>query len=423
MASFAICWNRQIKILLAIALLVGLQLLPGAVQKTSAQIQSINFLDNKASVQIPFRNINNLILIPVLLDNMIPLEFLLDTGVRTPILTDRVYSDILNINYDRSLSLRGAGSGIDVQAYVASNVRMMLPNVQVSNLPILVLEEDYLELGSQLGVPVHGIIGYELFARFVVKIDYARNMITLYEPEQFKAPRSYKRFNLTLESTKPFIEAEVTDKDGKKHTLKLLVDTGASHALLLHTDRADVPLPTKTLYGSLGRGLLGNIEGHIGRLPELSIAEFTFSNVLSSFPNAESYSLTNHEQERDGTLGGDVLSRFTVIVDYPHKALYLDKGDSFKRPFIFNRSGLTISAHGKALDSLVVTDIRKDSPAAKAGILKKDLLFKINGTHTQGGGLPMAAEYMRKREGKKLKVVVIRNGKKIRTHFRLHDEI
>ncbi|WP_224995450.1 aspartyl protease family protein [Cesiribacter sp. SM1] len=423
MAKLAIYWNKQIRILLAIALLVGLQLLPVAVYKAGAQIQSINFLDSKASVQIPFRNINNLILIPVLLDNMIPLEFLLDTGVRTPILTDRVYSDILNINYDRSLSLRGAGYGTDVQAYVASNVRMMLPNVQVSNLPILVLEEDYLELGSQLGVPVHGIIGYELFARFVVKIDYGSNMITLYEPEHFKAPRSYERFDLMLENTKPFIHAEVTDKLGKKHTLKLLIDTGASHALLLHSDRAEVPLPEKTLYGNLGRGLLGDIEGHIGRLPELNIAEYTFHDVLSSFPNAESYSLTNHEQERDGTLGGDVLSRFTVILDYPHKAVYLDKGNNYKRPFIFNRSGLTISARGKALDSLVVTEIRKDSPAAKAGILKKDIIFKINGMRTQGAGLPMVADFMRKREGKKLRVVILRNGKKLRTHFRLRDAI
>ncbi|AHM61012.1 pdz/dhr/glgf domain protein [Flammeovirgaceae bacterium 311] len=404
-------------------MLACLHLLSAVVQRAEAQVQTINFLDNKPSAQIPFRNINNLILIPVLLDNMIPLEFLLDTGVRTPILTDRVYSDILNINYDRSLSLRGAGYGNDVQAYVASNVRMMLPNVQVTNLPILVLEEDYLELGSQLGVPVHGIIGYELFARFVVKIDYAQNIITLYEPEQFKAPRSYKKYDLTLENTKPFIHADVTDRNGEKHTLKLLVDTGASHALLLHSDRAEVPLPLKTLYGNLGRGLLGNIEGHIGRLPELNIADYTFEHVLSSFPDSESYSLSSHDQERDGTLGGDVLSRFTVILDYPHKAMYFAKGDNFKRPFIFNKTGLTISAYGRALDTLVVTEVRKDSPAANAGILRGDIIFKVNGMRAQGAGLPLIAEHLRKREGKKMRVVVLRNDKKIRIHFRLRDAI
>ncbi|EMR02412.1 aspartyl protease family protein [Cesiribacter andamanensis] len=237
--------------------------------------------------------------------------------MRTPILTDRVYSDFLNMTYDRTLTLRGAGAGQDVQAHLASNVRMLLPNVQVLNQPLLVLQEDYLELGSQLGVPVHGIIGYELFARFVVKIDYYNNLITLYEPGSFKVPRGFEKLPLSLEDSKPFIEAQVTDEEGKRHTLKLLVDTGASHALLVHADKTDVCLPSKTLYGSLGRGLLGDISGHIGRMQEFSIGKSSFRNVLSSFPDHDSYSLTHQEQDRDGTIGGEILGRFVVILIIP----------------------------------------------------------------------------------------------------------
>ena len=272
-----------------------------------AQTLNINLLQKKTSVEIPFRSVNNLILIPVLLDNMVPLEFILDTGVRTPILTDRLYTDMLNISYDRTLNLRGAGQGQDVQAYIASNVKMLLPNVQVNSQSILVLEEDYLELGNQLGVPVHGIIGYELFERFVVKIDYSKNVITLYEPKQFKAPKFYNRLDLVLEDYKPFLVAEVIDEKGKKHNLKLLVDTGASHPLLLHNSKGvekQIPLPAKTLYGSLGRGLQGDITGYIGRIPQLQLADHSFTNTLTSFPDANSYMLRGQDQGRDGTLGG-----------------------------------------------------------------------------------------------------------------------
>lgn len=421
-------WLQTIVMLLLLMLVAGV----GGVAHAQTQHlpfpkQRINLLLGKPSVEIPFRSVNNLIVIPVKLGNMVPLEFLLDTGVRTPILTDRYYSDFLNISYDRTLTLKGAGDGADVFAYMASNVNMLLPNVQVNNQPMLVLEEDYLELGSQLGVPVQGIIGYELFARFVVKIDYEKSILTLYEPHKFKVPKSYRRIDMVIENFKPFIYAQVQDETGSKHTLKLLVDTGASHALLLHTnsknDGGQVALPKKTLEGSLGRGLLGDINGHIARLPTLDVGGFTFSDVLASFPEASSYALSPQEKERDGTLGGEVLSRFTVIIDYPHNALYLQRLPDHKRPFIFNKTGLTLTAKGINLKTKIVSDVRKDSPAARVGIVKGDTLYKVNGQRADGVMMNEISNLLRRRDGKVIRMVLIRNGEKIRKKFRLKDMI
>ncbi|WP_152426404.1 hypothetical protein [Cesiribacter andamanensis] len=53
----------------------------GGVQ---AQIQSMNLLQDQSSVEIPFRRVNNLILIKVLLDNAIPLEFYWIPGCEPP---------------------------------------------------------------------------------------------------------------------------------------------------------------------------------------------------------------------------------------------------------------------------------------------------------------------------------------------------
>lgn len=389
---------------------------------------NINLLQDQPSAQIPFRSINNLILIPVKLGNLVPLEFLLDTGVRTPILTDRYYSDFLNITYDRTLSLKGAGQGGDVHAYMASDVKMLLPNVQMKNQPMLVLEEDYLDLGSQLGVPVQGIIGYELFARFVVKIDYVQNMLTLYEPNQFKAPGSYSKLDLRIENSKPFVYAQVVDHTGKKHKLKLLVDTGASHALLLHGnpeahDEEKVALPEKTIIGSLGRGLLGDINGHIGRLPSLNLGRYSFSDVLASFPEESSYSLSPQEKDRDGTLGGEILSRFTVIIDYPHNAIYFQRAGNHKRPFIFNKTGLTLAAKGIRLETKTIIDVRKDSPAEAVDIRKGDIIYKINGQSADRLMINDIGELLRRRDGKRVRFVLIRDGIKIKKKFRLKDII
>ncbi|MBA4057965.1 MAG: peptide-binding protein, partial [Marivirga sp.] len=45
--------------------------------------------DGKKKVQIPIEIINNLIVIPVVLNDALPLKFILDTGVRTTILTQK----------------------------------------------------------------------------------------------------------------------------------------------------------------------------------------------------------------------------------------------------------------------------------------------------------------------------------------------
>ena len=37
-----------------------------------------------------------------------------------------------------------------------------------------------------LGMPVHGLIGFNLFKDYIVHIDYLNEKITLYKPEYYK---------------------------------------------------------------------------------------------------------------------------------------------------------------------------------------------------------------------------------------------
>ena len=88
----------------------------------------------KNKVSFPFESYNNLIVVPVILNHQIPLRFVLDTGVRTSILTDRTFSDILNIQmnhlylkYIPDVSLDGPGivknTGIGKGHYIGRNAQ------------------------------------------------------------------------------------------------------------------------------------------------------------------------------------------------------------------------------------------------------------------------------------------------------------
>ena len=147
-----------------------------------AQTIGFTLKDGAKKAVIPFENYNNLIVVPVILNQALPLRFILDTGVQTTILTDRSFTDLLNIQYNRKLTLLGADGDKSVDAYVAGGVSLELPGTEGQGQVMLVLEEDYLQLKNYLGEEVHGILGYEIFRRFTVEIDYSNQRLTLHEP-------------------------------------------------------------------------------------------------------------------------------------------------------------------------------------------------------------------------------------------------
>ena len=133
--------------------------------------------DNKKSVSIPFELINNLMVVDVLFQGVVPLKFIIDTGVTNTVLIEKLYADVLEIEPDRKMSLVGAAGGKEVEAFIVNSISINLKGIKGSQIPLLILAEDYLKLEESMGIKVHGILGYDLFKNFVVKIDYINHII------------------------------------------------------------------------------------------------------------------------------------------------------------------------------------------------------------------------------------------------------
>ncbi|MFN2216782.1 MAG: peptide-binding protein, partial [Anaerolineales bacterium] len=87
--------NRKIYATILI-ILAGICLIP---QLSGAQILGFKIEGDRKKIKIPFELYNNLIVIPVVVNDRLPLRFVLDTGVRTTILTEKVYSQLLDLEY------------------------------------------------------------------------------------------------------------------------------------------------------------------------------------------------------------------------------------------------------------------------------------------------------------------------------------
>lgn len=373
-------------------------------------------------VEIPFEMHSNLIVVPVRVnDGEEELKFILDTGVRTAILTNDIYVDGIPSPNDRVINLMGAGKEGQVSAFVSNNISFTLPEgVEAEGNAMLVLQEDYLQLDHHLGVRIHGILGYEIFSRFVVEVDYVNQKLILHRPEYFRPRRSYQEISMTVEDTKPYIKVGYKVND-TYDSLKLMVDTGASHSLLLDMgSHEQIQLPEKTLAGYLGRGLSGEIYGYMGRIEGLKVDKYELEGIITSFP--EDSSLVLPAQARTmhhGNIGGSVMKRFRVVFDYANQKMYIKKNRLFRKDFEYNMSGMELIATGPLLSILYIAKITKDTPAAHAGLKEGDMVISVNGRRPPELDLGVYSSLVNSRPGKRIRIKVLRNGQLLKKSFRL----
>ena len=135
------------------------------------------FTYDTKSVRIPVEIQHNIILIPLRINGSFEMNFILDTGVRTTMLTETMVAGFLNLDTLSTVKVRGLGEGDPIEAALARNVSISLPGVEGSGINLIVLPEGVISYSGLFGKPVYGIIGYEIFRQFVVEINYTQKFV------------------------------------------------------------------------------------------------------------------------------------------------------------------------------------------------------------------------------------------------------
>jgi len=195
--------------------------------------------------------------------------------------------------------------------------------------------------------------------------------------------------------------------------------------MLEPTSDPRIRVPDSTISSIIGRGLGGEITGKVGRIQSLKLGTYDIKRVIANFPDPNSYfdSLKLGATARNGAIGGEVLSRFIVIFNFPKEELYLKKNASFKKKFHYNLSGLTIKAKGSRLNVFEITEVRRESSAHQGGLAAGDLILSINGIQTSSLELNTILGFFNSKPGKKITMVVDRKGHQLKLNFELADQI
>ena len=413
--------------------------------------------------KVKFKLINNLIIVPVEINGVV-LSFLLDTGVSKPIIFNFLnVSDTLKIKDTEPIFLRGLGEGESVKALKSKNNIFKIGDAIKLNQDLYAVYDSNLNLAPRLGVPVHGIIGYDFFKDLVVEINYSAKYLKLMNPEkhQYKKCKSCEILNLEFYNNKPYINAEIT-VDRKNIPIKLLIDSGGSDALwLFEDDSLGIKSKPEFFYDFLGYGLSGSVYGKRSVVDALKIKSFMLENANVAYPEDSYMASAKQLKNRNGTLAGNILKRFNMIIDYQKAIITLKKNSYFKEKFSYNKSGIELAHDGVRLvkeednkilnekssliqndkvsnvNSIVldnkyklslkpaysIVELRIDSPAYNAGLLINDVLLSINGKPAHQFTLQQIIHMFYDDDGKRLKLKVDRNGKLLTFNFILETPL
>ena len=411
----------------------------------------------KTKFDLSFQSVNDLVVIPVEI-NGVELTFLLDTGVESSVIFSLEEKDSLDVKNATDILLRGWGEGEQITAVKSTGNTVSIGKASHSNFTVYVVSNHDISLSNRLGLPIHGIIGYDFFKDFVVEFNYSKERLIAYNIDSYvyKKCRRCEDFDLVLYKNKPYIKALVSLDNKNFLRMDLLIDSGSGDALWIFEDPdLSIRIPEANFEDFLGFGMGGSVYGKRARLNSLKLGKFQLNGITASFPDTLYFEGIATYKSRNGSLGSQVLKRFYSTFDYKNKRLRLKPNRKYSEPFEYDMSGIVLAHKGytivkdfennnspvfsKSEDAFkgvvvyksyskvkfklepqyIVAEVRPNSPAALAGLEVGDLVETINKRPAYNYELYQINNMFSSSEGKTVRLKIKRNAVTLEIRFKL----
>ena len=294
------------------------------------------FPAGQSDISLNFEAPHSLIILNVQL-NGTPANFLLDSGSS---------ASLIDIDAAKSLGLPTAGSSHVAAATVLSGTMARVESLSFGGILFRPFVFQAVPLGlppSIRGYGVKGILGYDVLAQLVARIDYGRDRIRLIAPASFTYNGTGAVVALDASGRLPRVPATLGEKDQATFT----IDTGSDAGLIIYQDfaaahqrdilrpgdlAAEQPGPplgqidVTPFFSDLTRasGAGGSIRVKTGYVSRVGLGSFEVMKVFTEIVLEPSGAFA--PTVSDGLLGAAVLSKFgAVFLDYQGGRLILER--------------------------------------------------------------------------------------------------
>src|SRR5678815_566022 len=398
-------------VLLAVALAAPLPAqLPDSTVCASPALPPAPILAAPQPATIPIDVYSNHVYVKVCAGDR-PLDFILDTGAGATFL-DLHTAERFGVKLGGSFTGRGAGAGTIAGAQLEGASVRLAGSSLVQPVPSAL---DLSRLPPREGHRMDGILGYDFIRRFVVAIDYVKQELRLYDARSFKYDGTGESIPVTFSGNHPHVDAEVRLGDGATIKGRMVVDVGSSASLALTKpfvesnhlrDRVG-----KTIRRRSGGGVGGPVTADIGRVAALKLGRLEIERPITSL-QGDSAGVMSGNAEWIGNIGGDILRRFTVFLDYANKRMILEPHAGANEPSEADMSGLMLVMND-SLSAATVDYVVPGSAATDAGLVVGDTLVTIDGQPANGSAVREFRKRLR-RDGERI-VLTVRRGGAVRT--------
>lgn len=371
--------------------------------------RDFEFTAGDAAEDIPFEFIDNHLFIPVTVNGKEDL-WVLDTGAGMSVITTDFATE-LGLEPEGNMTGVGAAGTVDVKF-------AQLPPFEVSGISFqgqTVAVIDMSELMRRLGIEVPGILGFDFLSRFVTKVDFARELISFYDPDKFTYAGDGHQLDAHIKES--VFETSATLDGDLSGTWLFDLGAGTTHldgAYAVREGYAD-----RDGIVARGHGAANESSVKVIKADKIDFAGFTVYDPLITFP----YEFTDSVPSADkiGILGNTLFRNFVLYVDYADERVIVEKGERFNQPWPEDHSGLGFG-WSVGWDAMEVLYVSPDTPADRAGFKAGDILLSVDGTSVDDlGGVIGVRQLLKQDPGTDLEVAVMREGEQLNLLLTLED--
>jgi aspartyl protease/PDZ domain-containing protein len=361
---------------------------------------------------VPFRLLNNHIYAEVKVNGKGPFLMIFDTGGHD-ILTPGT-AKALGVNSEGQAVGTGAGEGtVDVgfARHVTFQVGdLVLKDQTISVLPITTVAAE--------GFEEQGMMGFELFRRFVTVIDYGAHTLTFIDPTKFHPADAGVAVPFVFYDHLPQVKGTFEGAPGIFD-----IDTGSRAEITITKPFADAnhlrETHPKGVVAVDGWGVGGRSISYVTKAKSLTLGSVKVDDFIAGLATQSKGSFSDPNYQ--GNVGTRLLKRFVVTFDYGHQVMYLK---ALPAPVAdigtFDRSGVWINASPKGFK---IVDVTAGSAAAEAGLKAGDEITAVDGAPASGLVLSDLRAKLRNPKVAKVALTVESGGQTRSLDLTLRDQV
>jgi hypothetical protein len=345
--------------------------------RSQAESPCVSTLKGNPETWYPVEIVSNKPLVQVRINDSKPHQFMLDTGSGAALIDPPLARSLGFKSASESKGFFGVGNAKSSLVLLKPTACQEVAGTRVADVHFLGF--DLSLISSVEGVPIRGTVGSEFLEKSVVVIDYAHSRIRVLDPSSFE----YHGDGIVLPvviDRQIFTTIRIHKRSGEVVEGKFYLDTGTRTALSLNSpfvrDNHLLDGETAIPLATLGVGMGGESLASVYRIQEIELGPLRLRDVVATASHDEKGVFADPKVA--GIIGGELLRKFTVILDYSHQRVILEKTPQSDAPFGYDASGLFLLAAGAKLDRITILRVIAGSPAEAAGLKKDDVIVSVD---------------------------------------------